>query len=227
MQFLSEFNLMDFIRQILVRLPAVLLALSLHEYIHAVVAVKLGDDTAIKLKRYSMNPLKHIDPIGLICFLVFNFGWSRRIPINTLKLKNKNKDVFFIVLSAPVANFAIALITGIIFYGLGIHKYSWFFNPHPLSAQFYISYLADFMGSFMIANLVISVFNMIPIMPLDAAEVWSAFTTSKYMNFVMKYQIYGILILLVTIVFGLAHIIMNPIIIGFNTMLISLSQMFG
>jgi Zn-dependent protease len=130
-------------------------------------------------------------------------------------------------LSAPVANFAIALITGIIFYGLGIHKYSWFFNPHPLSAQFYISYLADFMGSFMIANLVISVFNMIPIMPLDAAEVWSAFTTSKYMNFVMKYQIYGILILLVTIVFGLAHIIMNPIIIGFNTMLISLSQMFG
>ncbi|HOO31818.1 MAG TPA: site-2 protease family protein [Thermotogota bacterium] len=217
---------MNFIRQLLVKTPAVLLALAFHEFVHAATAVRLGDDTAIRLKRYTLNPFKHIDPIGLACFLVFNFGWSRRIPINTLKLKNKNRDVFFIVMSAPMANFLIALITGFVFYGLRIHKYSWLFNPNPESAYFYISYFADVMGSFMVSNLVIAVFNMIPVMPLDGAEIWSVFNTSKYMNFVMKYQIYGILILLVTIIFGLAHIIMNPIIVGFNTMLVYLSGLF-
>lgn len=227
MWFLSEFNLMNFIRQLLVRLPAVLIALGLHEYSHALTAVKLGDDTSIRLKRKTPNPFKHIDPIGLVCFLVFNFGWSRRIPINTPKLKNKNKDVFFIVMSGPLVSFVLALITGILFYGTGVHKYSWFFNPNPQTTYFYISYLSDFMGSFMISNLVIAIFNLIPIMPLDTAEIWSVFMTSKYMGFVMKYQIYGILILLVAIVFGLAHMIMNPVIIGFNTMLISLSELFG
>jgi Zn-dependent protease len=130
-------------------------------------------------------------------------------------------------MSGPVASFISALVTGIVFYGLSIHKYSWFFNPNPQPAPFYVSYFADFMGSFMSSNLIISVFNMIPVMPLDAAEIWSVFNTSKYMNFVMKYQIYGILILLIMIIFGLAHLIMNPIVVGFNTMLISLSEMFG
>ncbi|MFW6248381.1 MAG: site-2 protease family protein, partial [Bacteroidota bacterium] len=117
MSLYDNFNLTFFLRQILVRSPAVLLALGLHEYAHAFMAVKLGDNTSILLKRNTANPLKHIDPIGLLCFIVLSFGWSRRIPVNNLKLKNKNKDTFIIAFSGPAFSLLLAIITAFIFYG--------------------------------------------------------------------------------------------------------------
>src|SRR6056297_3532737 len=110
MTLLDNFNLTFFLRQILVRSPAVLFALVLHEYAHAFMAVKLGDDTPVLLKRYTANPFKHIDPIGLLCFIVLNFGWSRRIPVNNLKLKNKNKETFIIAFSGPFFSLILAIV---------------------------------------------------------------------------------------------------------------------
>jgi len=121
----------------------------------------------------------------------------------------------------------LAIVTGLIFYGFGLHKYSYFFNTSAFSATIPIMYLSDLLGSFMITNLIIAVFNMIPVMPLDASQFWSIMTTSKHMKSIMKYQIYGILILLGLIVLGIAQIIMNPVIEAFKAMIINLSNYFG
>ncbi len=227
MSFFDNFNLTIFLRQILVRSPAVLLALGLHEYAHAFMAVKLGDNTPVLLKRYTANPFKHIDPIGLACFILLNFGWSRRIPVNNLKLSNKNKDTFIIAFSGPALSILLAVIAAFIFYGFGIHKFSWFFNTNPKNSLFLINYLSDVLGSFMVVNLIIAIFNLIPIMPLDASALWSVFITTKHMKTVMKYQVYGILILLILIIMGIVQAIMYPVISGFNTMFINLSGIFG
>jgi len=227
MQFFSDFNLRIFLREILVRIPAVFFALGLHEYAHALAADKIGDDTPRILKRCTPNPLKHIDPVGISCFFVFGFGWSRRIPVNLLKLKNKSRDLFLISMAGPLFSMLLAIVTGLIFYGFGLHKYSYFFNTSAFSATIPIMYLSDLLGSFMITNLIIAVFNMIPVMPLDASQFWSIMTTSKHMKSIMKYQIYGILILLGLIVLGVAQIIMNPVIEAFKAMIINLSNYFG
>ncbi len=227
MNFFESFDLTVFLRQILVRTPAILFALGLHEFGHAIMAKKLGDDTPLLLKRNTINPLKHVDPIGLLCFIFFSFGWSRRIPVNTLKLKSKNKDTFIIAFSGPVLSIIVAILAALIFYGFGIHKYSWFLNSNPKNTFFMINYLSDVLGSFMVVNLVIAVFNLIPIMPLDASALWSVFITTKHMKTVMKYQVYGILLLLILILTGVVQAIMNPIISGFNTLFINLSGIFG
>src|SRR6056297_1566620 len=227
MSFFDDFNVTVFLRQILVRAPAVLFALGLHEYAHAYIAFKLGDNTPVLLKRYTLNPLKHIDPIGLMCFIVLSFGWSRRIPVNNLRLKNKNKDTFIIAFSGPAFSLLLAILAALIFYGFGIHKYSWFFNTNPKNTFFILNYLSDVLGSFMVINLIIAIFNLIPIMPLDASALWSVFITTKHMKTVMKYQVYGILILLILIIMGIVQAIMYPVISGFNTMFINLSGIFG
>jgi len=227
MSLLDNFNLTFFLRQILVRTPAVLIALGLHEFAHAYMAVKLGDNTPILLRRYTINPLKHIDPIGLFCFITLSFGWSRRIPVNNLRLKNKNTDTFIIAFSGPAFSLLLAILAAFIFYGFGLHKYSWFFNPNPKDTIFILNYLSDVLGSFMVVNLIISIFNLIPIMPLDASALWSVFITTKHMKTVMKYQVYGILILLILIIMGIVQAIMYPVISGFNTMFINLSGIFG
>jgi len=227
MSFFDDFNVTVFLRQILVRAPAVLFALGLHEYAHAVTAVKLGDNTPVLLKRNTANPLKHIDPIGLFCFIVLNFGWSRRIPVNNLRLKNKNKDTFIIAFSGPAFSLFLAVVSAIIFYGFGIHKFSWFLNANPKNTFFILNYFSDVLGSFMIVNLIIAIFNLIPVMPLDASALWSVFVTTRHMKTVMKYQVYGILILLILIVLGIVQAIMYPVISGFNTMFINLSGIFG
>ncbi|MEA1883044.1 MAG: site-2 protease family protein [Thermotogota bacterium] len=227
MSLLDNFNLTFFLRQILVRSPAVLFALGLHEFAHAFMAVKLGDDTPVLLKRNTVNPLKHIDPIGLLCFIILSFGWSRRIPVNNLRLKNKNKDTFIIAFSGPTFSLLLAILAAFVFYGFGIHKYSWFFNPNPRNTFFILNYLSDVLGSFMFVNLIIAIFNLIPIMPLDASALWSVFMTTKHMKAVMKYQVYGILLLLILIIMGIIQAIMYPVISGFNTVFINLSGIFG
>jgi len=219
---IMDIDILKVLREILVRIPVVFFALGLHEWAHAFVAVKLGDDTPKKLKRLTPNPLKHIDPVGMVVFFVFGFGWSRPIPINPIRFKNKFWNILAISLAGPIFSLLLAFITGVIFYGLGFFQYSYFFNINASDSNFIIMYLADLMGYFMIVNFIIFIFNLLPFMPLDVSKIWMAFLTSKHMKNVIKYQIYGILILLILIILGAVSLFMDPIIKDFQNSIIKL-----
>lgn len=222
MFFIEQDQWILFLRAFVTRIPAVLFALALHEWAHSWAAIQKGDDTSALLGRRSLNPFKHLDPIGLIAFFLFGYGWSRPIPVNTLKLKKKS-DILFIAFSGPVFSLLLGFFTGLIYYGFGLHRFSFFFNPEASQASVWVMYLSDLMGFFMISNFVIFIFNLFPIMPLDAANIWVVFYTSKYLKTVLYYQIYGIVFLLFLVISGLANKVMGPVVSFFQELLVQFS----
>ena len=92
----------------LLSIPAVIIALIFHEIAHGFVAYKLGDPTARAMGRLSLNPLKHLDPIGTLCMIFFRFGWAKPVPINTRFFKNPRRDMAITALAGPLTNFLIA-----------------------------------------------------------------------------------------------------------------------
>ncbi len=99
---------------ILLGLPAVLLALSFHEMCHAFAANKLGDPTARSLGRMTLNPFKHIDPIGFICMLLFHFGWANPVPINTRYFKKPRRDMALSSAAGPLSNLLLGIISALV-----------------------------------------------------------------------------------------------------------------
>lgn len=225
MFFGEPFEWIRFLRAFVTRIPAVIFALGLHEWAHARAAVALGDNTPILLGRATPNPFKHLDPIGIIVFFLFGYGWSRPIPINAVKLKRK-RDILVITFSGPLFSLVLGFITGLVYYYFGLHRFSYFFNPDASQGMLLTRYLSDLMGFFMVTNFVIFIFNLFPIMPLDAANLWTAFYTSKHMKKVVGYQVYGIVILLFLVVSGLAGNIMNPVVDFFQRLLIQFSTLW-
>ena len=226
MLFFKDFRGDFFLRLVLSRIPAIFFALGLHEWIHAFTAVKLGDETAKKIGRYTANPFKHIDPVGMVIFFLYGFGWSRPIPINPVSLKSRTKDIIIISLSGPVFSLGIALIAGFIFYGFGFYKYSFFFNQSADRANFLVMYLADLLGFFMEINFVIFIFNFIPVNPLDGSKIWMILLSPKNMEKEIKFQVYGILGLIAFIILGGANFLVKPVIDIFRTTIDILSKSF-
>ena len=101
--------------EILIRVPIVLICLVVHEVSHGYMAMKLGDPTARNLGRLTLNPLKHLDPIGAICMLFFRFGWAKPVPINTRYFKKPRRDMALTALAGPVSNFIMAFAGVFIF----------------------------------------------------------------------------------------------------------------
>ncbi|MEE0775787.1 MAG: site-2 protease family protein [Bacillota bacterium] len=160
------------ITRILLTIPALIIALTLHELSHGWVAYRLGDTTAKSQGRLSLNPLKHIDPIGALFLLIVGFGWAKPVPVNPYAFKNKDKGMALVALAGPISNFIMALLGGI---GLMI-TYHFFENAvYQGSASMVPYYLTYFWMYFIQINVVLMVFNLIPIPPLDGSRVVRAF----------------------------------------------------
>lgn len=152
----------DFHR-LLVTLPGIIIGLTLHEFMHAFVAYKCGDDTSNDLGRLTLNPLKHIDPLGLIFIIFAGFGWAKPVTFNDEKLRHPKRDIVLIALAGPLANVFIAVVTSICFVAL-LH-----ISP-PTGAGVYDTVLVIMLNGIFI-NWGLFVFNMIPIPPLDGSHV--------------------------------------------------------
>lgn len=176
--------------------PAVIIALSFHEYAHAWLADKLGDPTPRFTGRLTINPIAHLDILGTIMLLFFRFGWAKPVMVNPANFKKPRRDMALVALSGPVINFILALIFSIPF-KLGIHL-GW------ATERFFFNAL--------IINLSLMVFNLIPIPPLDGSRIVSYFLSYKLDKYYREIERYGMIILLLLIGLGIVRKVMLPII---------------
>ena len=179
----------DTLIQFLFVVPCVLIALTFHEFAHGYMAYKLGDPTAKNFGRLTLNPLKHLDPIGTICMIFFHFGWAKPVPINSRYFKKPRRDMALTAAAGPIMNFILAL-----FGVLVCRILTKIFVAFP--AQSDVVY-------FHMLNLSLGVFNLIPIPPLDGSRIFYIFLPQKWYFGVMKYEKYIQLALLVLLWTGL------------------------
>jgi Zn-dependent protease len=203
---------MDYILGKLLILPGILLGISIHEFSHGYAAVKMGDNTPLMQGRITLNPLKHIDPMGFICLLMFGFGWARPVMINARNFKNPRRDDAIVSLAGPLANFAVALLF------VGLMKLTDMFMPYTLTTQV----IWEVLQSTVTINLVLMIFNLIPIPPLDGHHILGSIGGPKVWNFYYKYYDHLRFVMLLLIVFNGISIIIGPIIQYLYSFLISI-----
>lgn len=173
---------------------AVLITLTVHEYCHGYAAYKLGDPTAKSLGRLSLNPIKHIDPIGALCMVLFRFGWARPVPINPRYFKKPKRDFAITALAGPLSNIILAFLSAFLYLlTYQLLKDVKFGNNFLYSAA---QNTLNFIFIFHAVNIGLAIFNLIPIPPLDGSRILNAVLPQKAYFAVMKYErtIYFVLI---------------------------------
>ena len=156
-----------------------MLALPVHELAHAWTAVKLGDSTPREQKRLSLNPFAHLDVFGSMALLLLGFGWAKPVEVNMQNLKKPRRDMAIIALAGPLANIIMALL-GLMLLKLAIFNIS---APSSLARTF-----IQVLGFMVNINLVLAVFNLLPIPPLDGSRILGLILPEKAYYFVMRYE---------------------------------------
>jgi len=189
--------LFDFSREkliaMLLSLPAILFCLTIHELAHAFVANKLGDHTARNLGRLTLNPAKHIDPIGFIALLLAGFGWAKPVPVIPRNFKNPKVGMALTAVAGPVSNLLTAFVFAFIYCftvkmmdGIIIGDFVYFLEEiDPM-----LKYLLDILWCFVIINISLAIFNLIPIVPLDGSRVLDLFLPTKLYLAYHRYERY-------------------------------------
>jgi Zn-dependent protease len=193
-------------QKIILWVVPLLFAITVHETAHGWVASKCGDPTAKLLGRLTLNPLKHIDPIGTIIVPAilfslggFIFGWAKPVPITWQNLKNPRRDMALVAAAGPMANLAMAL------FWVAIAKAAIAFNNAPFI------YMAE---TGVMINLMLMLLNLIPIPPLDGSRVLASFLSPSMAYYFNKLEVYGFLILVLLLASGILGKILGPVLEG-------------
>ena len=182
---------------ILLIAPPILIALTLHEFAHAYAAYRYGDDTAKQLGRLSLNPLRHLDPLGTIMIFLVHFGWAKPVPVNPYRLKNPRKDMLWISAAGPLANILLALASGLLL------RLLFAFNGTPGSSTGTVMELLIFMVIMSLQiNLALAIFNILPIAPLDGSKILSGLLPAGFTNIIGVLERYGPFVLIGLIIIG-------------------------
>lgn len=178
----------------------VLFSLSFHEFSHAATATALGDPTAKYSGRFSVNPMRHLDPIGALCMALVGFGWAKPVPINPRNFKNSKWGMAISAVAGPVSNLIISFISAVI-YCIVVNIYFRSFSVSEFGNTVFELLLTFFtMAHFM--NLSLAIFNFIPVPPLDGSRILSVFLPADKYFAIMKYEKYLALGLIVLLYIG-------------------------
>ena len=195
LQYLTNlWNALDFgsLESILLRVASVFLCLTIHETCHGLAAYALGDPTAKRAHRLSLNPLRHIDWIGLLMMFVAGFGWAKPVPVDPRYFRRPKQGMALTALAGPVSNFLLALV--LLFAGRLVYDYA----PYSAANQ----RLLTFLLTTAILSLGLGLFNLIPIPPLDGSKVLFSLLPDRAYNMMLRYERYGMLLLWAVVLLG-------------------------
>lgn len=187
---------------ILCSLPAVLAAFSIHEFAHARVADALGDPTPRMLGRVTLDPLAHVDWLGLICLLVAGFGWGKPVRVNSSYFKKPRRDSVLVAVAGPLANLSLALFSGLVYV-----VFLRFYVAMGAAGQIVMMVLSPFVTW----NTLLFAFNVIPVPPLDGYKVLRGFSKHPSSGFFRFMDQYGMFVLMLLVITGASSFIVSVI----------------
>lgn len=218
----NERSPMNVMQTIAIWAIPVLLAITLHEVAHGWVAKQYGDPTAAILGRLSLNPLRHIDPLGtvlvpivLVVLVGFGFGWAKPVPVNFAQLRNPRRDMIWVAAAGPAANVVMALGWALVM-KLGfllLDQSQWVAMPLILAGQAGI-----------VINLVLCLVNLIPIPPLDGGRILAGLAPARFLPALEKVEPLGMLIVFALLALGGLTFILHPLLQFFSSVI---GRLFG
>lgn len=210
----------ELITTIIILAPPLLLALTLHEYAHGYVAYRLGDPTAKSQGRLSLNPIKHLDPLGTIAFFLIHFGWAKPVPVNPVFFQNPKKGMLWVALAGPATNLAVAVCCASLAKIIAI-------AAAVLPDIYILDTLIVLLSAMLVAavwiNLVLCIFNFLPIPPLDGSRILTGLLPRNLAILFIKSERYSAIFFLILILFfreEFANLIL-PLISFANDLLLS------
>jgi len=190
-----------YLLELIPKLPALLAAVTVHELAHALVADRLGDPTARRLGRITLNPLPHLDPLGALAFLLAGFGWAKPVPVNAQNLRHPIRDMAWVAVAGPVSNFAAAFVALLALRLLGKVGGGIPFVAEPLGIVLFWVYLF---------NLALGIFNLIPLPPLDGGHFLPYLFPRASWPFIHQLEQAGPFLLILLVLSGATRYVMQP-----------------
>lgn len=203
-----------FLQRLVIQIPALLLAVTIHEVSHGLVADRLGDPTARLSGRLTLNPLPHLDPLGALAFVLAGFGWAKPVPVNAYNLRHPVRDMAFVAAAGPVSNFVVAFL-GLVSFRLAAQHMDTPFFADPIMGVLRYVYLF---------NLGLGIFNLIPLPPLDGGHFLPYLFPRASWSFVRQLEQYGPIILILLVMSGAIGRIMGPIFAVMNAVFLWLAR---
>lgn len=176
--------------------PVILLALTVHEFSHGMVAYRLGDPTAKYAGRLTLNPISHLDPIGTLMLFLVRFGWAKPVPVNPTYFANPKRDMLWVALAGPMANMVLAFLSGLVIQVLDL-------DPYAFLPERDAGILDTLMAWSLYINLALAVFNLLPVPPLDGSKILFGLLPPQYEHMAYNLERYGPGVLLGLVLLGM------------------------
>lgn len=193
---------MPVLADLLLSVPAVLWAITFHEFCHGYMAYRLGDPTAARMGRLTLNPLRHFDPMGALMLLLFRFGWAKPVPVDPRYFKHPQRDMLLVSVAGVGGNFLTAFL-----FGLAAKTFPYIFLSNPVLRQFIILMI--------VINIGLAVFNLIPIPPLDGSKLLYPLLPRAWLEKYFWLERYGFFVLMILVALGVIQAVMGPVVFFF------------